>query len=121
MDMDQLQNNLEELYIVTKERNKLNIKLKDAQDLIQKLKQHIESSRLKNKESHDQIKDSEEVSKLKKENEILKHKLEITNLKMIVMEGENKSQLDLRSENADLKSKLTKVTSKLETKMLQYT
>lgn len=71
------------------------------------MKEQIESTNSKKTESSDQIKDSDAVSKLKKENEILKHELEITNLKMSLMEDEKKSQSDLRSENVDLKSKLT--------------
>lgn len=118
MDMDQLQKNLdvalEELDTVIKERNKLKIKLEDAQDFIQKMKEEIETPRMKKKETCDQIKDCEVVSRLKKENEILEHGLGITNLKMNMMEDEKKSQSYLKSENTDQKSKLTKVTFEIE-------
>lgn len=125
MDMDQLQNNLEEslkeLDIVIEEINKLNIKLNDVQDFIQKLKKNIESYKSKKKESHDQIKYSEVVSRLDKENKILKHELGIKNLNMRLMKDKKKSQPDFRYENTNLNSKLRKVTSELETTNLEYT
>ena len=53
------------------------------------MKEKIKYTNSKKNESNDQIKDSDAFPKLKKENEILKHELEITNLKMSLMEDEN--------------------------------
>lgn len=76
---------------------------------------------MKKKESHDQIKNIEATLKLKKEIALLKHELGITNLKMSMMEDENKIQSNLRFENLDLKSKHIKMTFELESMKLQYT
>lgn len=69
----------------------------------------------KKKEPNDQNKDSDVVYKLRKEHEILKHELEIINIKMSLMEDEKERQSYLRFVNAYLESKLTKVTTKIET------
>ena len=57
---------------------------------------------------------------MKKENEILKHELKITNLKLSIKDDDSKIESDLKSENVDLRSNLTKLTSELETTKLQY-
>lgn len=70
------------------------------------------------KNPKDQIKDSDEVSRLKKENEILKHELKIIDLNLSLKDDTNKVELYLKSENAYLRSNLTKVTHKLESTKL---
>ena len=70
------------------------------------------------KESKDQVKDNDEVSRLKKENEILKHELKIIDMKLNMKSDDSKVESDLKFENADLRSNLTKMTFELESTRL---
>lgn len=123
MDMDQLQKNLEksldQLDVLTKERDNLKDKYEDAKDYIEKLKEKIEHIRSK-KESKDQTKDCNEVSRLKKENEILKHGLDIKNLYLSLKDDDKKIESYLRFENSNMRFKLVKMTSELESSKLHY-
>ena len=70
--------------------------------LFRNLKNKLNHLYQKRKKLHDQVKDCEVVSNIKKDNEIIKHELEISNMKMSMMEDEKKSQTDLRTANANL-------------------
>ena len=83
MDMEQLKKNLEEaleqIDLLTDERDGLKDRYKDAKAYIGELKDKIDD--LKKKEPSEQAND-DDIEDLKKENEILKHELKIVELKL---------------------------------------
>ena len=51
---------------------------------------------------------------MKKENEILKHELKIVELKLSLKRNGSKSDSDLKSKNADLRSQVSQLTFELD-------
>ena len=123
MDMEQLQNNLEEaleqIDILTEERDNLKERYEDAKYYNGKMKENIDHLKSK-KESTNKIKDSDEVSRLMKENEILKHELKINEMNLSSKKDDRKIDSELKKENEDLRYNLTKVTCELESTRLEY-
>ena len=118
--MEQLKKNLEEaleqIDLLTDERDGLRDRYKDAKAYIGELKDKIDD--LKKKEPSERADD--DIEDLKKENEILKHELKIVELKLSLKKNGGKSDSELKAKNADLRSQLTKVTSELETIKLEH-
>ena len=100
MDMDQLQKNLEEaleqIDLLTEERDSYKGKYENAKGLIDKLKGKILD--LKSEKESDIL--VEDCGELEKENVILRHELKAENLKLS-MRDENEN---LRFENETLKN-----------------
>ena len=118
--MEQLKKNLEEaleqIYLLIDERDGLRDRYKDAKAYIGELKDKIND--LKKKEPSEQADD--DIEDLKKENEILKHELKIVELKLSLKKNGGKSDSKLKAENENLRSQLSKVMSKLETIKLEH-
>ena len=119
--MEQLKQNLEEALeqsdLLTNERDGLKNRYKDAKAYIGELKDKTDD--LKKKGSSKKTSD-DEIEDRKKENEILKHELKIVELKLILKKNGGKNDFEIKAENADLRSQLSKVTSKLESLKLEH-
>lgn len=115
--MEQLKRDLEEaleqIDLLTKERDNLKDGYEDTKFYIRKLKDEIDD--LKSiKEPREQTNSNDEVETLKKENDILRHELKIVELKLSLKKHDSKNEPDLKSENIDLRSQLSQVTSELD-------
>ena len=108
--MEQLKKNLEEaleqIHLLTDERDGLRDRYKDAKAYIGKLKDKIDD--LKKKELSEQAND-DDIEDPKKENEILKHELKIVELKLSLKKNGGKSDSELKAKNADLRSQLSNI------------
>ena len=103
MDMEQLKKNfeegLEQIDLLTNERDFLKDRYKDEKAYIGELKDKIHDLKKKGpskKTSDDDIED------LKKENEILKHELKIVELKLSLKKNGWKIDPEIKAKNADL-------------------
>ena len=96
--MEQLKKNLEEaleqIDLLTNERDGLGDRYKDAKAYISKLKDKIDD--LKRKEPSEQAND-DDIEDLKKENEILKHELKIVELKLSLKKNGGKSDSEIKT------------------------
>ena len=105
--MEQLKKNLEEalqqIDLLTEERDNLKDKYEDAKVYIGKLKDKIDDLEY-GKESLVQTSVNDEVGDIQKENEILKHELKIVELKLSLKKNGGKNEPKLKTENADLRS-----------------
>lgn len=114
MDMEQLKRNLEEsleqIDLLTKERDNLKERYEDEKYYIGKLKDKIDCLKSR-KEGRDKTSDSDKVATLKKENEILKHELKIVEVKLSLKKDDRNNESNLKTDNVDLRSHLTQVTS----------
>ena len=119
--MEQLKKNLEEaleqIDLLTDERDGLRDRYKDAKAYIGELKDKIDD--LKKKEPSEQAND-DEIEDLKKENEILKHELNIVELNLSLNKNGGKNDFEIKAKNSDLRSQLSMVTSKLEFIKLEH-
>ena len=119
--MEQLKKNLEEaleqIDLLTDERDGLKDIYKDTKAYIGELKDKIDY--LKQKEPSEKNND-DYIEDLKKENEILKHELKIVELKLSLKKNGGKNDSEIKAKNADLRSQLSKVTSELESIKLEY-
>ena len=110
--MEQLKKNLEEaveqIDLLTDERDGLKDRYQDAKAYIGKLKDKIDD--LKQKGSTNQTND-DHIEDPKKENEILKHELKIAELKLSLKNNGGKIDFELKTKNADMRSQLSKLTS----------
>ena len=111
--MEQLKKNLEEaleqIDLLTEKRDSLKDRYKDAKFYISKLKDEINDLKF-GEEPFAQTSVNDDTKNLKKEYEILKHELKIVELKLSLKTSGNKSEPDLKFENADLRSQLSQVT-----------
>lgn len=105
---------LEQIYLLTKERDKLKDRYEDSKVYIGQLKDKIEHLKSRPKPIESKTSD-DEYSKLKIECKILKHELKITNRKLSLKNDPNKVESDLEAKNLDLRVNLAKRTSKFET------
>ena len=115
--MEQLMKNLEEaleqIDLLTEERDKLKDRYEDSKVYIGQLKEKIEHLK-SNFESTESETSDDDYSKLKMQYKILKHELKITNLKLALRSDPKKVESDLKTENLDLRANLEKKTSELE-------
>ena len=113
--MEQLKKNLEEaleqIDLLTNERDGLRDRYKDAKAYISELNDMLDD--LKQKEPSEKTND-DDIEDLKKENEILKHELKIVELKLSLKKNGGKNDSETKAINADLRSQLRKVTFELE-------
>ena len=118
MDMEQLMKNLEEtleqIGVLTEERDKLKDRCEDSKVYIAQLKDNIEHLKSRPKSTESETSD-DDYSKLKIEYKILKHALKITNLKLTLKNDPSKVEYDLKTENTDLIASLEKKTFEFET------
>ena len=105
MDMEQLKKNLEEaleqIDLLTDERDGLRDRYKDEKAYIGELKDKIDN--LKQKEPSEKTND-DDIKDLKKENEILKYDLKIVELKLSLKKNGGKNDSEIKAKNADLRS-----------------
>ena len=123
MNMEQLKKNfeeaLEQIYLLTEERDNSKDRYTDAKVYIGKLKDEIDDLK-SGKEPFAQTSDNDDIENLNKENEILKHELKIVELKLSLKTSCYKSEPDLKSENVDLRSQLSQVTSELDSIKIEH-
>ena len=98
-----IEEELEQIDLLTDERDGLRDRYKDAKGYIGELKDKIDD--LKKKESSEQSND-DDIEDLKKENEILKHELKIVELKLSLKENGGKNDFEIKAKNVDLRSQL---------------
>ena len=103
--MERLKRNLEEtlqqIDLLTDERDGLKDRYEDVKAYIGKLKDKIDD--LKKKGPSEKTSD-DDIEDLKKENEILKHELNLVELKLSLKRNGSGSDSDLKYENAYLRS-----------------
>lgn len=87
--MDNLEEALEQIYLLTKERDKLKDRYEDSKVYIWQLKEKIEHLKFKPKFTESKTSD-DDYSKLKIEYKILEHELKIKNMKMNLRNGPRK-------------------------------
>ena len=112
-----LEEALEQIDLLTDERDGLKDRYKDVKTYIGELKHKMDD--LKKKEPSEKSNDND-IEDLKKENEILKHELKIVELKLSLKKNGGKNDSKAKAENTDLRSQLSKVTFELETIKLEY-
>ena len=115
MDTKQIKKNLEEaleqIDLLTNDRDGLKDIYNDAKSYIGELKDKFDD--LKQKGSSKQTSD-DDIEDIKKENEILKYELNIVEFKLSLKKNGGKNDSEIKAENADLRSQLSKVTFELE-------
>ena len=89
--MKNLEETLEQIDLLTEERDNLKDRYEDVKVYIGKLKDKIDDLKYR-KESNVQTSDNDEVGILKKENEILKHDLKIVELKLSLKKDDSKNE-----------------------------
>ena len=102
---------LEQIDLLIEEKANLKDIYASEKFYIGKLKDKIDD--LKSKAPSEKTID-DDIEDLKKENEILKHELKIVELKLSLNKNGGKNESKIKVENVDLRSQLSKVTSKLE-------
>ena len=108
MDMEQLMKNLkealEQINLLTKERDKLKDRYEDSKVYIGQLKEKIEHLISKPKSTESRTSD-DNYSKLKTKQKILKHELKITNLKLTLRNDPRKIEFEDKKYRSERKSR----------------
>ena len=112
--MKNLEEEIEKIDLLTKERDKLKDIYEDSKVYIGQLKEKIEHLKSKPQSTESRTSDND-YSNLKIEYKILKHELKIMNMKLTLRNDPSKVESDLRTENADLRASLAKKTFAFET------
>ncbi|MDF3686225.1 hypothetical protein, partial [Enterobacter hormaechei] len=94
--MKNLEEALEQIYLLTEERDKLKDRYEDSKVYIGQLKEKIEHLKSKPKSTKFETSDDGYL-KLKIEYKILKHELKITNLKFSLKNDSSKVEIDLKT------------------------
>ena len=111
--MKNLEEDFEQIDLLTKEKDKLKERYKDSKLYIGQLKENIEH--LKSKPESTESRTSDDYySKLKIEYNILKYELKITNLKLTLRKDPSKFESNLKTKNVDLKESLAKKAFEFE-------
>ena len=118
MDMQLLMKNLEEelekIDLLTKERDNLKDRYEDSKLYIGQLKEKIEHLKFKPESIESETSD-DDYPKLKIEYKILMHELKVKNLNLTLRSDPRKVETNLKIDNVDLREILAKKKSKLET------
>ena len=114
-----LEESLEQIDLLIEEKDNLKDRYEDVKVYIGKMKDkinHLKATKApseKNSSNYD-------TEGLKEENEILEHELKIVELKLSLKGNGSKSDSDLKFENANLRSQLSQVTSKLDSIKMEH-
>ena len=112
--MKNLEEALEQIDLLTQERDKLNDRYEDSKVYTSQLKEKVKHLKTKPESTESRTRNND-YSKLKIEYKILKHELKITNLKLTLKNDPRKVEFDLKIENIDLRASLSKKTFEFET------